>query len=77
MKNEKTGMSALDNQIDGDHYKKMKIQPATFCQLNELNACESNVVKYVCRHRNKNGLVDLMKARHYIELLIELEYLDK
>lgn len=31
------------------------------------------VIKYVTRWRDKNGLDDLEKAKHYIELLIELE----
>lgn len=64
-------------QIGGDHYKNMAIQPTEFCQKNELNWCESNVIKYVCRHRNKNGLQDLEKAKHYIDLLIEFEYNQK
>lgn len=66
--------SALGTQVGGGHYKSMAIQPVEFCQVNQLNFCESSVVKYVCRHRTKNGLQDLKKARHFIELLIELEY---
>lgn len=65
---------ALGTQVGGDHYKNMPIQVVEFCQRNELNYCESNVVKYVCRHRSKNKLQDLLKAKHYIDLLIELEY---
>ena len=61
-------------QVSGNHYKDMVIQPAEFCQLNELNWCESNAVKYVCRHRNKNGVEDIRKAIHYLEMLIEWEY---
>jgi len=71
------GEKALDVQVGGDHYKKMKIQPIEFCQLNELNACETAVIKYVSRHRNKNGLQDLNKAKHYIDLLIDFEYKEK
>jgi hypothetical protein len=34
---------------------------------------EGNVIKYVSRWRKKNGIADLEKAKHYIDLLIELE----
>ena len=66
--------SALDVQPGGSHYKDMKIQPVEFIHANSIPYLEGNVIKYVCRHRNKNGLQDLEKAKHYIELLIELEY---
>ena len=68
---------ALETQVGGGHYKKYKIQPVEFCQKNGLNYCESNVIKYICRHKDKNGLQDLEKAMHYIQLLIELEYKEK
>ena len=64
----------LDIQIGGDHYKKMKIQPIEFIYENQIPYIESNVIKYICRHRYKNGLQDLEKAKHYIDLLIEKEY---
>jgi len=64
----------LKTQEGGDHYSKMKIQPVEFCHANKLPFVEGNIVKYVCRHRTKNGLEDLKKAKHYIELLIKLEY---
>ena len=64
----------LDVQHAGDHYKSMKIQPVEFAHANGLEFCEGSVVKYVCRHRSKNGLEDLKKAHHFIELLMKLEY---
>ena len=67
---------ATDKQIAGSHYKKLKLQPVEFCQVNELNCCESAVIKYVCRHRDKNKKEDLRKAIHYLQLLIEIEYED-
>ena len=73
-KGETEETKALDTQISGDHYKRFVIQPVEFCQKNKLNYCEANVIKYVCRHRNKNGKEDLQKAKHYIDLLIQLEY---
>lgn len=44
-----------------------------YIHANNLDFFEGNVVKYVTRWRNKNGLADLEKAKHYIELLIQLE----
>jgi hypothetical protein len=63
----------LDVQVDGDHYKQMKIQPVEFIHANGIPYLEGNVIKYVSRWRSKNGVADLKKAKHYIELLIELE----
>ena len=67
-------MSAKDVQIGGGHYKKYKIQPTEFIHKNSIPFIEGNIVKYVIRHRDKNGIQDLLKAKHYIELLIELDY---
>ena len=66
--------SALNTQIGGGHYKSMAIQPVEYAHRNGLNFCQGNVVKYVSRYRDKNGKQDLLKARHFIDLLIELEY---
>lgn len=67
-------LSAFDTQVGGNHYSQYSIQPFVFCQANKIPYAESNIIKYVCRHRNKNGKQDLEKARHYIDMLIELEY---
>jgi hypothetical protein len=67
-------MSALDKQVSGSHYKELVIQPIQFIHANNIPFMEANVIKYVCRHKTKNGLADLQKAKHYIELLMELEY---
>ena len=52
------------------HYTQFKIQPAVFVIENGLNYCEGNIVKYVCRYKLKNGIEDLKKARHYLDMLI-------
>jgi len=65
--------SPLDVQVDGNHYKQMKIQPVEYIHANGIPYLEGNVIKYISRWRNKNGIADLEKAKHYIELLIELE----
>ena len=69
-------LSALDKQQGGSHYKDMIIQPVEFIVKNNLAFLEANVIKYVCRHRNKNGIEDLNKAIHYLELAKELYYGD-
>jgi len=58
-------------QIGGDHYKKYKIQPTEFILANGIGFCEGNVIKYVTRWKDKGGVEDLKKARHYIDLLIK------
>jgi hypothetical protein len=75
IKEEKTAQdNPLDVQVGGDHYKDFEIQPIVFCMKNKLNACQSNVIKYVCRYNLKDGKKDLEKAKHYIELLIRMEF---
>ena len=66
-------MSAFDTQVGGSHYKNMTIQPVEFIERNNLGFCVGNIIKYVCRYKDKNGIEDLKKARHYIDLLIEIE----
>ena len=73
----KINMSALDIQISGDHYKNMKIQPVEFITANDIPFLEGNVIKYVSRHASKNGLADIEKAIHYLELIKELRYKDQ
>ena len=52
-----------------DHYN-FEIQPVDYIMKNELGFCEGNVVKYISRWRLKNGRDDLLKARHYIDILL-------
>ena len=66
--------SALDVQVGGGHYKEMKIQPVEYIHANKIQFLEGSVIKYVSRWRNKNGLEDLKKARHFLDLLIQLEF---
>ena len=64
---------ALKEQIGGNHYSKLAIQPVTYINANGLSYLQGNVIKYVTRYKDKNGVEDLEKAKHYIDLLIELE----
>ena len=63
----------LNKQVQGSHYKDLPIQPVEYIHANSIGYMEGNVIKYVSRWRKKNGIADLEKAKHYIELLIELE----
>jgi hypothetical protein len=61
-------------QISGDHYKKYKIQPSLFINKNKILFAEGNAIKYICRHQDKGKKQDLLKAIHYIEMIIERDY---
>lgn len=68
------GTAANENvwntQVGGNHYAKYAIQPTEYIIKNKLDFCEGNVVKYVTRYKDKNGIEDLRKARHYLDILI-------
>lgn len=66
-------MSELKSQVGGSHYTNMTIQPIEYIHANGIPYMEANVIKYVSRWKAKNGIEDLRKARHYIDLLIEME----
>lgn len=65
--------SALDRQVGGDHYLKYRIQPKEFFHANGIPHMEAVIMEYVLRWRDKGGVQDLEKAKHMIDLLIELE----
>lgn len=67
------GTSALEKQVGGNHYKQFAIQPIEFINANNLSYMQGNVIKYVVRYPFKNGIADLEKAKHYIEMMIEFE----
>lgn len=67
------GMGALGVQVGGSHYKDLKIQPVQYIHANGIPFIEGSVIKYMTRWRDKGGVKDLEKARHFIDLLIELE----
>ncbi len=68
--------SALTKQAGGDHYKGVAIQPIEFILANNIPWCEANAIKYIWRHRKKNGKEDILKAIHYLQILLEKEYPD-
>ena len=64
---------ATATQIGGTHYRDMAIQPAEFIHKNGIEFLPGCVIKRMCRWRKKDGLKDLRKAIHEIELMIEFE----
>lgn len=69
-------MKAFDIQVGGSHYRNMAIQPSEFIIKNNIPFAEGNIIKYVIRHRTKNGAEDLLKAKHYIDILLATAYGD-
>ena len=67
-------MSVWDKQHGGSHYQKYKIQPSRFVVENELLYPEGCAIKYIIRHRDKGKKQDLLKAIHFIEMIIERDY---
>ena len=66
-------LSPMQTQVGGKHYTEMAIQPMEYSMANGLDACQHTIVKYVTRFRDKNGVEDLKKARHVIDMLINFE----
>lgn len=67
-------MSALDNQVGGDHYKSFVIQPVEFITTNNIGFLQGCIIKRVCRFDKPGGkgIQDLEKIKHEVDLLIEL-----
>ena len=70
-------MSVWKKQVGGNHYRKYKIQPSEFVVENKLLYPEGTVIKYILRHQDKGGKQDLLKAIHFIEMIIERDYRDE
>ena len=70
-------MSVWKKQIGGKHYIKHKIQPSQFVVENKLLYPEGCVIKYILRHQDKGGKQDLLKAKHFIDMIIERDYKDE
>lgn len=66
-------MKANESQVGGGHYKAKAIQPWDYITSNNLGYLEGNIVEYVSRWKDKGGIQDLEKARHYLEKLIEIQ----
>ena len=66
--------SGLASQVGGVHYSHFSIQPFVFCRVNGVPHAEGEIIYHVMRHAQKNGRDDLLKAKHWIELIIEHDY---
>lgn len=66
-------MIQTNKQIGGSHYLGLAIQPVEYIQANNIPFMEGSAIKYLTRWRDKGGIEDLKKARHFIEMLIEYE----
>lgn len=67
--------SANDRQVGGQHYQS-PIQHWDYVVANNLDYFQGQITKYVTRWRNKNGVQDLEKARHFLDKYIELAKAD-
>jgi hypothetical protein len=61
------------SKIKPNHYDSNNSDVIRFCLDNNLDFCEGNIVKYVRRWREKNGIEDLYKAQEYLQRLIDYE----
>ena len=68
------GESVWNKQHGGSHYQKYRIQPSKFVVENEILYPEGCAIKYIVRHRDKNGKEDILKAIHFLEMIIERDY---
>ena len=70
-------MASTDKQVGGSHYNNKAIQPIDFILENNLGYCEGCVVKYITRHKEKNGAEDIKKAIHYLQFILSNDYGEK
>lgn len=68
-------MSANDKQVGGEHYRRQKIQHWDLVVANNIPYLEARAIAYLMRWRDKGGVQDLHKAKHFVEKLIEVEEL--
>ena len=80
----KTSEDTSDNPVNPSHYKKGDFEVIDVIKVATEGAsgieavCQGNIIKYVMRYREKNGVTDLKKARWYLDYLIdELEAVEK
>lgn len=68
-------MTVYSEQVGGDHYRTMKIQPMQFCMENGFDFATSNVIKYVTRRKGdtEKRAEDLRKAIQCIRIIAEHE----
>jgi len=68
---------ANDKQVGGSHYQTVPLQHWDVVAIFALDYYQGNISKYLFRWRDKGGLEDLKKARHYLDKYIEIETMRK
>lgn len=71
--NKYTSNEVKADNIKPNYYHKGNVDTIAFCIENDLDFLQGNVIKYVVRYKDKNGLEDLNKAMEYLKRLIESE----
>jgi hypothetical protein len=64
----------LHLQVQGAHYKNLKIQPVEYAHANQLDWFQGESIKYITRHKDKNKSDDIKKAIHILQIYLKLEY---
>lgn len=64
----------MKQQVGGNHYSNLPIQPIEYIHANKLGFIEGNIIKYVSRHQNKGKAEDIKKVIHYAKMLLKMEY---
>lgn len=72
-----TEADPTSRQVGGDHYVGMAIEPVEYIHRNKLGFIEGCIVKYISRHRLKGGAEDILKIKHFCDLLLDFEYGDQ
>lgn len=67
-----TDLTSLSKQVGGGHYKGYAYQPVEFFVNAGLDYVTANVIKYVVRYKDKNGIEDLRKAVHYCSIAVDM-----
>lgn len=65
--------SPMQEQVGGDHYITMAIQPAEFIHKNGIGFIEGSAISYLSRWRAKGGIQDVEKAIHMLQMLVSME----
>lgn len=67
----------MKDNINPDHYKQGKVECIEALEAATTNkkgieaVCTANIIKYLWRYEEKNGLEDVKKAKWYLEKLIK------
>lgn len=67
-------MENPNDQVGGEHYKRLAIEPITYIMENELPFAEGCVIKYISRHKYKNGAEDIEKAIQFCQFILKHDY---